>query len=171
MQLIIALDFGISFSAIAYFFTEIGAPDLAVVTDWPGSPGIRAPKTPTLIAYESNDKSAFTWGYKVNPTSKTKIEGITLLLDPDQVIPIYVPAWNSKKELQRLGKSPIDVASDYIGALYQHALTIINLQWPKDFVDMQQKKIVMTHPAVWSDKAKDLTLRVRQFYYAWKSFD
>jgi hypothetical protein len=62
------------------------------------------------------------------------------------------------------------VAWDYIEALYQHALTVINHSYPKDFVDMQQKKFVMTYPAVWSDKVKDLTLRVRRSYYAWKSF-
>jgi hypothetical protein len=137
---------------------------------WPGNPGIRSPNTPTLIEYDCNDKSAFSWGYKVHPTSKSKIEGINLLLDPDQVLPLYVPFRNSKKNLQRLGKLPMDVAWDYIGTLYQYSLATITESYPKDFVDVQQKKFIMTHPAVWSDKVKDLTLRVCQLYYVWKSF-
>jgi hypothetical protein len=163
-QLIIALDFGTNFSAIAYLFTEAIRPDPEVVTTWPGLPGIFTPKTPTLLDYDRWNSSAFSWGYRVSPTSRSKIEGIKYLLDPDQALPLYIPAWDSKKVLQKLGKSPMDAASDYIGAVYQHALAIINSAYPKDFVDMQQKQFIMTCPAVWSEKAKDLTRRVRQLY-------
>jgi molecular chaperone DnaK (HSP70) len=159
-QLIIGLDFGTTFSGIAYIFTEQKRPDPEAVTDWPGTAGLKVPKTPTLIDYDVKDRKSFTWGSKVNPTSKGKLEGIKLLLDPDQPVPLYVPASNTKKELQKLGKPPLDVASDYLGALYKHALENINASYPKDFVEMQQKKFVLTVPAVWSDKAKDLTLKV-----------
>jgi molecular chaperone DnaK (HSP70) len=159
-QLIIGLDFGTTFSGIAYIFTEQNKPDPEAVTDWPGTPGLKVPKTPTLIDYDANGRTSFIWGSKVNPTSGGKLEGVKLLLDPDQPVPIYVPAQNTKKALQRLGKPPMDVASDYLGALYKHALGYINASYPKDFVEMQQKKFVLTVPAVWSDKAKDLTLKV-----------
>jgi molecular chaperone DnaK (HSP70) len=160
-QLIIGLDFGTTFSGIAYIFTEQNKPDPEAVTDWPGTPGLKVPKTPTLIDYDgANGGKSFLWGSKVNPTSKSRLEGIKLLLDPDQPVPLYVPASNTKKALQKLGKPPNDVAADYLKALYQHALGHINNAYPKDFVDMQQKKFVLTVPAVWSDKAKDLTLKV-----------
>ena len=160
-QLIIGLDFGTTFSGIAYIFTEQNKPDPEAVTDWPGTPGLKVPKTPTLIDYSgANGAKSFIWGSKVNPTSKGKLEGIKLLLDPDQPVPLYVPASNTKKELQKLGKPPLDVASDDLKALYQHALGHINNSYPKDFVETQQKKFVFTVPAVWSDKAKDLTLNV-----------
>jgi hypothetical protein len=81
-------------------------------------------------------------------------------------VPLYVPASNTKKELAKLGKPPLDVASDYLKSLYQHALGHINNAYPKDFVDMQQKKFVLTVPAVWSDKAKDLTLKVRYVIFS-----
>lgn len=163
-QLIIGLDFGTTFSGIAYIFTEQNKPDPEAVTDWPGTPGLKVPKTPTLIDYDTKDRKAFTWGSKVNPTSKGKLEGIKLLLDPDQPVPLYVPASNTKKELGKLGKPPLDVASDYLRALYKHSLGYINASYPKDFVEMQQKKFVLTVPAVWSDKAKDLTLKVCLVY-------
>ena len=162
-QLIIGLDFGTTFSGIAYIFTEQNKPDPEAVTDWPGTPGLKVPKTPTLIDYGTsgaNGGKSFLWGSKVNPTSDKRLEGIKLLLDPDQPVPLYMPASNTKKALQRLGKPPVDVASDDLKVLYQHALGTINNAFPKDFVDMQQKKFVLTVPAVWSDKAKDLTLKV-----------
>jgi molecular chaperone DnaK (HSP70) len=160
-QLIIGLDFGTTFSGIAYIFTEQNKPDPEAVTDWPGTPSLKVPKTPTLIDYGgATGGKSFLWGSKVNPTSKGKLEGIKLLLDPEQPVPLYVPALNTKKELLKLGKPPLDVASDYLKSLYQHALGHINNAYPKDFVDMQQKKFVLTVPAVWSDKAKDLTLKV-----------
>jgi molecular chaperone DnaK (HSP70) len=160
-QLIIGLDFGTTFSGIAYIFTEQNKPDPEAVTDWPGTPGLKAPKTPTLLDYTAGTGGKeFAWGSKVNLTSKGKLEGIKLLLDPDQPVPLYVPASNTKRELLKLGKPPVDVASDYLKALYQHAIGHINNAFPRNFVDMQQKKFVLTVPAVWSDKAKDLTLKV-----------
>jgi hypothetical protein len=35
-QLVIALDFGTTFSGIAYAFTNAEKPDLVSITDWPG---------------------------------------------------------------------------------------------------------------------------------------
>lgn len=159
-QLIIALDFGTTFSGIAYIFTGSGESDPHSIKEWPGEDR-NPPKTPTLIQYDK-DKRSFIWGAKVDPTSVDRIEGVKLLLDPTQPTPLFVPQNQStKKVLAALGKPPIDVATDYIGALYAHALAQIENAFFKDYVAMQQKKFVLTVPAVWSDKAKDATLQVR----------
>src|ERR1700722_6984823 len=162
-KLVIALDFGTTFSGIEYSFTGSAQPDPESVHEWPGPEGRRVPKTPTIICYDAQDRSSFSWGSKVDPTNTNKLEGIKLLLDPDQPTPLFVPAGNTKKALLKLGKPPIDVASDYIGAIYKHGLEQIKASVPGDYLDMQQKKYVLTVPAVWSDKAKDLTLRVGSF--------
>lgn len=154
-QLTIGIDFDTDFSSVAYHFEAQGRPDSELVMSWPGAAGILTPNTPTLIDYDVKQRCSFTWGYKVNPTGKGKLEGFKLLLDPDQPVPLYVPAINTKKELSRLGKDPVSVASDYIGALYKHALDSITSCYPKDFVNEHQKKFVFTIPAVWTDKAKD----------------
>lgn len=157
-QLIIALDFGTTFSGIAYIFTGSGESDPHSIKEWPGEDR-NPPKTPTLIQYDK-DKRSFIWGAKVDPTSVDRIEGVKLLLDPTQPTPLFVPQNQStKKVLAALGKPPIDVATDYIGALYAHALAQIENAFFKDYVAMQQKKFVLTVPAVWSDKAKDATLQ------------
>lgn len=83
-----------------------------------------------------------------------------LLLDPTQAMPVYVPTSSTSKELGRLGKPALDVAADFIGAIYEHAMTIIGNKVPRGYLEICQKQFVVSVPAVWSDKAKDLTLKV-----------
>lgn len=143
---------------VAYVFTT--KPDqVYTITEWPGAKGRSLPKVPTLIRYSDNVN--FQWGYELDRTTKDRIEGIKLLLDPDQSKPLYVPPVNAEAELQKLGKPAIDVATDYIRAIYQHALRKIEGKYPKSYLDMLNKQFVLSVPAVWSDKAKDATLQVR----------
>jgi hypothetical protein len=153
-QLTIGVDFGTYFSSVALNFGDLARESTKCVTSWPGAAGQVLPNAPTLIAYDAKETHLFTWGYKVNRTSKNKLEGFRLLLDPEQPVPLYLPASNTKKELSRLSKDAVDVASDYIGALYKNALDYITSSYPKDFVYMHQMKFVFTIPAVCSDKAK-----------------
>jgi hypothetical protein len=62
--------------------------------------------------------------------------------------------------MAKLGKAPVDIASDYISAIYDHALKIIAGKVPNGYLDILDKYFVLSVPAVWSDKAKDTTLRV-----------
>ena len=163
-KLIIGVDFGTTYSGVAYLFTGVEKPEPIPITEWPG--GLNKPKVPTIIRYEKNSPQTFAWGYELaHATIEGKIEGIKLLLDPDQLKPLYVPQSNTKAELKRLGKPPIDVAADYISALYNHALSKIEAAWPQDYLQMLQKKFVLTVPALWSDKAKDMTMRVLMLPY------
>ena len=83
-----------------------------------------------------------------------------MLLDPDQEKPLYVPATNTKAELKKVDKPPVEVAADYIEAMYKHAMSRIESKVPLQYLQMCQKKFVLSVPAVWSDKAKDTTMRV-----------
>lgn len=83
-----------------------------------------------------------------------------LLLDPDQSKPIYVPATNTRAEIAKLGKPPVDVAADFIRSIFQHAWERIATKVPENYLENDVKpKFVMTVPAVWSDKAKAATER------------
>lgn len=88
------------------------------------------------------------------------VQGIKLLLDPDQAQPIYLPISTAKSDPKRLPKPPMDVAADIIKATYQHAMAEIETQIPAEYLPMCQRQYVLSVPAVWSDKAKDLTLQV-----------
>jgi molecular chaperone DnaK (HSP70) len=162
-KLIIALDFGTTFSGISYCFSGTDKPDPQSIEDWPGTEGQNPPKTPTLMNYDPKDGQSFTWGSRVDTLSPGMLEGIKLLLVPSQLQPLFVPAQDAKRILLKLGKPPIDIAADYIGALYKHGLEHIEKTHLRDYVQMHQKKFVLTVPADWSDKAKDATMRVCYF--------
>ncbi|KAK7917234.1 hypothetical protein PG985_010842 [Apiospora marii] len=128
------------------------------VTRWPGDGGriSNAAKVPTIIAYSG--PTDFKWGYQIKPTDRPII-GIKLLLDPDQDIPSYLPGSGKKTALKNLPKPAVHIAADYIGAVYSHALQEIRKGAVGGFFDSCERDVVITVPAVWSDKAKDLTLQ------------
>ena len=66
-----------------------------------------------------------------------------LLLDPSQERPLYVPGRSGKQELNRIGKSAEEVATDYIRAIYQHALSKIESKTTKSYFDACEKKFVV----------------------------
>lgn len=53
------------------------------------------------------------------------------------------------------------MAADFIGAMYKHALSVAESSVLRDYFNMCEKEFVLSVPAAWSDKAKDLTLKVR----------
>lgn len=172
-QIVIALDFGTTFSGIAYAFAKGGKPDLVSVMDWPGKnvwkemisnklmnqgTSFKQPKIPTVICYDPDNKNSFTWGAQKHKTKA--VAGVKLLLDPEQPRPLYLPELTAKVDIKRLGKSAVDVAADYIEAIYKHALEKIEGKVPAEYLKICQKQFVLSVPAVWSDKAKDTTLKV-----------
>ncbi|EMR81826.1 putative hsp70 protein [Botrytis cinerea BcDW1] len=156
-QIVIALDFGTTFSGIAYAYAIKDKPEIVTILDWPGLEGHRQPKVPTVICYDPENASGFTWGAQNH--KREVIRGMKLLLDPAQNMPVYLPASGTNNDLKVLGKSALDIAADFIGAIYKHAMTVIEGEIPKEYLDMCQKQFVLSVPAVWSDKAKDLTLK------------
>ena len=82
------------------------------------------------------------------------------MLDPSQSRPICVPSTDTEAELKKLQKPPMDVITDYITAIYKHALQVIESKCPRGYLNLLKKQFVLSVPAVWSDKAKNDTLRV-----------
>ncbi|KAI9748615.1 MAG: hypothetical protein M1835_001753 [Candelina submexicana] len=152
--LVIGLDFG---TTVAYGFTT-KPEEIFTITDWPGARGRKVPKVPTIMI-EYNDDGSFTWGYELDQPTEGRIEGIKLLLDPDQPQPLCVPASNTKMELKRLGRSPVDVASDLVGAIYEYALANLEAKYPHGYLELLDNKFVLSVPALWSDKAQHATLK------------
>ncbi|KAH7175320.1 hypothetical protein EDB81DRAFT_769600 [Dactylonectria macrodidyma] len=157
-KLIIALDFGTTYSGIAYCFTNQRDCTPISIKNWPGAESLDAPKIPTVIRYDKDDPKSFTWGTTSN-NNNDGIVGVKLLLDPKQEVPIYLKASNIKAELKKLPKPPVEVTADFIGAMYEHAISEISKQFSKNYVDLCHKEYVLSVPAVWSDSAKDATLK------------
>ncbi len=118
-------------------------------------------KVPTIVSYDPLDSDKFTWGSQSH--KYTEIEGMNLLLDHHSEVPLWLPAARTETELQKLGKLPVDVVTDYLKALWNHALGIIQSKVPAEYLESCQKIFVLSVPAVCSDKAKDLTIRVSNY--------
>lgn len=122
-----------------------------------GLEGHRQPKVPTLIMYDENDPSKFKWGGQLNWRDPA-VRGVKLLLDPDQDRPVYLPMSSVKNDFKGLKKDVVVVAADFIGAIYKHALSVVKSSVLESYFDFCQKDFILSVPAVWSDKAKELTL-------------
>ncbi|EXK29750.1 hypothetical protein FOXG_11731 [Fusarium oxysporum f. sp. lycopersici 4287] len=160
-KLIIALDFGTTYSGIAYCFTNQRDCTPVSIKNWPGAESPDAPKIPTLIKYDKGNPNLFTWGAALNNQSDG-IVGVKLLLDVKQEIPMYIPKRDAKRAIEALPKTPVEVAADFIGAIYSHAISEISNKFSKDYVALCHKEYVLSVPAVWSDAAKDATLKAAE---------
>ncbi|KAK4446880.1 actin-like ATPase domain-containing protein [Podospora aff. communis PSN243] len=162
-KLVIALDFGTTFSGVAFCFLGQRDTKVSAVMSWPGAEGQSVPKIPTLINYggEGLDGQGFTWGASVSRLDNN-IVGVKLLLDPQQEQPKYLPAKNIHEAVRELPKPAVKIAADFIGAVYKHALGEIAKRVPKRYFDICEKHFVLSVPAVWSDKAKNATLEFTQ---------
>ena len=112
-----------------------------------------------MINYSGTDGKQFAWGASVDRMQEN-IVGVKLMLDPAQERPLYLPSSNMKRTIKNLPKPAIEIAADFIGAIYKHALGEIAKVVPKDYFAICQKQYVLSVPAVWSDKAKNSTLQV-----------
>lgn len=99
-----------------------------------------APKIPTQIKY---DGDGFTWGAAVSP-SADNIVGVKLLLDPSQERPLYLPDGDIENDIKNLPKAPVQVAADFIGAIYQHALEEISSRVVKKYMALCRKQLVLS---------------------------
>jgi hypothetical protein len=114
---------------------------------------------PTLITYDPNDVSIMKWGAQVDWRCDAAV-GVKLLLDPDQPRPLYFEADQLKDDAKSLPKRAVDIVADYLAALFKHGLAVIESNSIKEYFESCRRDFIITVPAVWSDKAKDLTLQV-----------
>ncbi|KIX03793.1 uncharacterized protein Z518_07346 [Rhinocladiella mackenziei CBS 650.93] len=158
--LIIALDFGTTYSGIAYAFAS-DPENVRVIQSWPGEDRIVS-KAPTTIRYEPGYIKGLKWGYDLDCSSGEKIERIKLLFDPEQPKP-YCPCTNFEAENAKLPKHVVNVASDYMRAIFQHAIKAIGDGYmDRESLSQMKRQCVLTVPALWSDKAKNMTLQAAQ---------
>ncbi|KAF5964023.1 Hsp70 chaperone protein [Fusarium bulbicola] len=158
-RLIIALDFGTTYSGVAYCFCNPSSkPVVRPVVDWVGLEGRTQPKVPTAILYDPRDSTKFKWGGQLT-WRDDHVQGVKLLLDSKQARPSYLPSSSAKGEIKRLPKDVVDVVADFMEAMYEHALEKIASKVPRDYLDLCEKSFVLSVPAVWSDKAKEKTIQ------------
>jgi molecular chaperone DnaK (HSP70) len=170
-KLVIAIDFGTTYTGVAYAYFDGSASltsqpsnvksladNIRVLRKWPNASakGYQE-KTPTVISYGTEPPR---WGEKVQSQHSLKVSRFKLGLEPTKVREVYgieagelviglVPALN---------KRPVDVTADYLTLVNRYVEdTAFSDEFGKEFLTAQRKIYVITVPAIWSDRAKNLT--------------
>ena len=143
---------------MSYAFTN-DPEQIYTIDSWPGATDRTVPKTPTEIQYTTGSAGKFKWGYELEGTLEDKVIGLKLLLDPNQKRPYWIPT-DPHAEIAKLPKPVVEVAADYIKAIFQQAVSEVEKGYLPGFLDGFKKRYVLTVPAVWSDTAKAMTERV-----------
>ncbi|KAI9367138.1 actin-like ATPase domain-containing protein [Aspergillus egyptiacus] len=150
--IVVGIDFGTTFSGVAWAL-QGSTDDIEVLTSWPGAGNRTSVKVPSTISYTSG---SLNWGYQIGPLTEA-CRGIKLLFDEDPETE-YSPSVASKPLLTKYGKDVVQVAADYMRQLVRQVGEVI-LRRLGVALEKCSLQFVLTVPAVWSDKAKDATLR------------
>lgn len=168
-NIIIGIDYGTSFSGAAYtlYKRRPREPSVTTVSDWPHAhPHHRSSqKVPSDIAYDTDGQ--VYCGFDV-PEECTRLKWVKLLLetDPDPKKASLLQAEevkSTKEHLEKLGKTPVEVASDYL-RWFWHTIceTIADEQNDSDLIATSNVTVMMTVPAMWSDAAKENTFQAAE---------
>lgn len=179
--IIIGIDFGTTFSGVAWCYT--GDPgNIRTVKSWPSNNKSLA-KVPSVIQYGTRDTLRYKWGFEVTAEAQNPLRWFKLLLNEQGLGPVSRRAppmphrlsethSGDRNQLDHLlktiaslpaDKTPLAVVTDYLKAIYQHTLKTLENSYPKSFTDSIGNDIglefCLTVPAIWKDAAKDLTLQ------------
>lgn len=138
--------------------------------------GITSDKVPTEIGYvdvapqngsnASLDVSAkpaqtIKWGFQFKP-EETRLRCIKLFLDRNQKLPHFVSPLDTAAQLRKYEKTVMEAVSDYLSQIYRHTMETLTKRYGETFMGMTRVEFVLTVPAVWSDSAKDATLKAAE---------
>ena len=188
-DLVIGIDFGTTFSGVAYansgkitgsLFSlqdrRNVAEKVVVVKVWPGATA--SEKIPTQLSYKTTPP---IWGAKVRSTEdhEPRIAHFKLGLE-ETVREVYHAGSDARLKRQSskssvLGgylsnpdwyhpllpeKKAVDFTADYLSAVCDYILKVrLPTVFDERFLERQQISYVITVPAIWSEKAKELTRR------------
>ncbi|KAL5003365.1 hypothetical protein BDV10DRAFT_200311 [Aspergillus recurvatus] len=153
-QLVIGIDFGTTFSGVAWATPEhFEADQINLISAWPGT-GREEGKAPTELLY---DDEKTMWGYSI-PGGADTVRGFKLLLLHDEDLTEDIKSseffLRARKMLRDTGKSPVGLVADYLRALWQHTIDTINKALGDFVVDGLRFHVVITVPAIWKAYAR-----------------
>ncbi|KAF1945173.1 actin-like ATPase domain-containing protein [Clathrospora elynae] len=174
-RLIVGVDFGTTYSGVAAVYSAT-PDDIDIIKTWPGGNGITSDKVPTEIGYselpprngstsslESAAKPAqkTKWGFQFKP-EETRLRCIKLFLDRNQKLPHFVSPLETAAQLRKFEKTVMEAVSDYLSQIYKHTMETLTKRYGETFMGMTKVQFVLTVPAMWSDSAKDATLKAAE---------
>lgn len=161
-QLIVGIDFGTTFSGVAFAFATNTEAKEDIITEWPGAGTQTKQKIPTVLYYDQYQK-VVGWGpdiadalaptgYPKPGVQKVEWFKLQLMLSGNTYIdPINLPPLPP-------GKSEIDVAADYLFKLRQTLRAYLQKTLGEVY-NREERNIryFLTVPAIWNDAAKAAT--------------
>jgi len=171
-QIVVAIDFGTTYSGIAFSTTQGGqldeidpsilASDIRVERQWPNPTLSYLDKTPTVLSYCTTPPK---WGGAVRQKSdKPYISHFKLGLEPSvpelygyQALP---NTYGFGKHPDLPDKDPVDFTMDFFFSLVKHLRKeCLPRELAQEFLERQRFTYVITVPAIWSPGARGLTRR------------
>jgi hypothetical protein len=134
---------------------EISAED---TTQPKGSRKRRAGSDPDTLFVSQTKTEVVEWGFEVN-LDKEHIQFVKLLLDPSQQLPEYVSRRDLEARLRGSHRAAVQAAADYLVHLKDHVLEQLEWQFGQTLFASAPIEFILTVPAVWSDAAKDATMK------------
>ncbi|KAI1323311.1 actin-like ATPase domain-containing protein [Xylariaceae sp. FL0255] len=161
-QLIVGIDFGTTFSGVAFAFATNNEAKEDIISEWPGAGSYTKQKIPTVLYYDQYQK-VVGWGpdiadalaptgYPKPGVQKVEWFKLQLMLSGNTYIdPINLPPLPP-------GKSEIDVAADYLFKLRQAMRAALQKTLGEVF-NREERNIryYLTVPAIWNDAGKAAT--------------
>ncbi|RGP70175.1 heat shock 70 kda 12b [Fusarium longipes] len=152
--LVIAIDFGTTYSGVAWKFGDRDFEATQTVTDWitVKNYSVDAPKAPSTILYrDPNDKDP-PWGY-LTPFGDGILRWFKLLLVNERDLPENVRDSNMLRDarelMQQLKKTPVQIFSDYLRNVWEYSLERIAAAGEKEWASIYRVHFVVTLPAIW----------------------
>jgi len=175
-SLVVGIDFGTTYSGIAFLHTlnssvkdapdEIDvnkiAENIKVIKEWPDATGAHQEKIPTILAYPKN-ANAPVWGARVRASMKPRIEFFKLGLEPKAATFYgFLEGFQSTTPFGTHpalpGKGPVDFVADYLQGLFKFLQeSYLRGAFADVFLQSQTVSYILTVPAIWTDAAKSLT--------------
>ncbi|KAF7946500.1 hypothetical protein EAE96_009497 [Botrytis aclada] len=164
-KIIIGIDYGTTFSGISYVTTDkADVEDITIMSPWPGDPHVSW-KTPTRIAYsqENSKLNNNKWGFEVS-SKFISYSWTKLLLDKNAAARKHDdPSLAGMTGAGMLKLPPFrdaaGVCEDFLHEVYKHVSGKLRQQMTDLTFENTPMECWVTLPAVWSEEAKDATLK------------
>ncbi|KAK6066752.1 Chaperone protein DnaK [Seiridium cupressi] len=156
-KIIVAIDFGTTFSGIAWAQT-LQYDRRTAITSWPISEahldGKTSEKVPTKLRYQ--DGKSTEWGFQV-PIQAPRgevVEWFKLDLDPS----LKPPSNTTLQNAQNGCSDPKKPVANYLAKIGEHLMYTLRIKIGEAFLNNTPIEFLLTVPAIWSDLASQRTL-------------
>jgi molecular chaperone DnaK (HSP70) len=156
------------------------ANEVQIISAWPGQSNENNEKVPSRICYaEKPPNLEIKWGNQIKPNQKGRVYALMKLklderLKKSTQLKLLLALLSSNIEGLNLdsddddgppdypGKAPVEIVADYLTEVRKHVWKELGEQFERGLFESLRKELVVTVPAVWSERAKDLTLKAVQ---------